>query len=156
MSPPGPFVPVLQPGDFSYEERTYEHGDHDSESEEKIPLQYLPTAVPALNMLPISSPLALHALLNRFRLGYPFVDYNLLHRRRRPGTYIFSTDNLEHGKNHWHDFIGTPDGTSKQLDPFRDPMSSKYLRRPVPQSVGKAGYITDEAMASPSPAEELV
>lgn len=156
MSPPGPFFPVLQPGDFSYEERTYEHGDHDSESEEKSPPQYLPIAVPALNTLPIRSPLALQALLDRFRLGYPFVDYNLLGRRRRPGTYTLSTDDFEHGKNQWHDFLGTPDGTSKQLDPFRDPRSSKYLRRPVRQSVGKTGYSIDETMVSPSPTVELV
>ncbi|XP_013875181.1 trithorax group protein osa [Austrofundulus limnaeus] len=156
MSPPGSFYPVLQPGDLTYEERTYEHGDHDSESEEKIPPQYLPMAVPALNTLPIGSPLALHALLNRFRLGYPFVDYNLVSRRRRPGKYTLSTDNFEHGQNLRHDFLGTLDGTSTYSDPFRDPRSSKYFRRPVRHRVGRTGYGIDGAMALPGPTVELV
>ncbi|XP_017264589.2 uncharacterized protein LOC108231809 isoform X2 [Kryptolebias marmoratus] len=141
VSPPVPFLPVFQPGDFSFEEKTYEHGNYDTESEEQTPpSQYLPVPVPALNRLPISSPLALRALLDRYRLGYPFVDYMLMTRPHPPGTYTLSTDSFEHGKNQWHNSIGAPDGPSKPLDPFRDPRSIKYLRRPVRRSVEKPFY----------------
>lgn len=133
-SPPGPFLPVFQPGDFSYEEKTYEQGNYDTDAEEQgPPSQYLPVPVPTLNRLPISSPLALHALLDRFRLGYPFMNYMLLPRQYPTGTYTLSTDNFEHGRNQWHNSFGAPDGPIKQLDPFRDPRRLKYLGRPVQQ-----------------------
>lgn len=156
-SPPGPFLPALQPGDFSYVEKTYEHGNYDTDSEEESPpSQYLPAPVPALNMMSVSSPLALNALLDRFRLGYPFMDYMLLARQHPTGTYTLSNDNYEHGRNQWHDSFGASNGPVKQLDSFRDPRRLKYFRRPVRQTVGNTVYGTDEVSGLSSPTVELV
>ncbi|KAF7231361.1 transcript variant X2 [Nothobranchius furzeri] len=134
--PPGPFFPHPQPGELSYEEKSFEQGNYNSESEEQgppaPPLQYFPH--PALSRLPIRSPLALGALLDQLQFGYPYIDYMLLNRKRPPGTYTFSTNTYKHGKNQRHDSIGdlgAPVGPREELGPW----GTKQPRPPAPQRV---------------------
>ncbi|KAK5620620.1 hypothetical protein CRENBAI_021389 [Crenichthys baileyi] len=122
VSSPGLFPLLFQPGEAAYEEKTYEQGEYDSESEDEgppAPAQYFP--VHTLNEHAIGSPLALGILVDRLRLGYPLMEYMLLSRRYPPGTYRLSTNQLEHRKNQWQDsrHIGHPYRSShKQLETF--------------------------------------
>ncbi|MED6285150.1 hypothetical protein CHARACLAT_026376 [Characodon lateralis] len=120
VSPPGPFSLLFQPGEAAYEEKMYEQGEYNSESEDKgPPAQYFP--VHTLNEHAIGSPLALGILVARLQLGYPLMEYMLLSKRYPPGTYTHSTNQLEHRKNQWRDshHIGHPYRSGhKQLEMF--------------------------------------
>ncbi|XP_012724393.2 uncharacterized protein LOC105930640 [Fundulus heteroclitus] len=144
VSPPGPFPLLFRPGETSYEEKMYEQGEYDSESQDKarkLPAQYFP--VLAQNEFAVGSPLALSSLVDRLRLGYPLMEYLWMTRRYPPGTYTFSTDQLEHRKNHWHDsrHIGDPYRyAQKQLEPLSYPRGIQHPFQPLQQRVGNAGY----------------
>lgn len=141
QSAPGPF-PQFQPGDASYEERIYEQGDYDSESEDKgPPAHYLP--VLPLNELNVGSPLALGILVDRFRNGYPLMEYLLLRRRYPPGTYTLSANQLDHRNNQWHDSrqFGDPYRSShKQLETFPYLYGKRHPIGPMKTSIGHGGY----------------
>lgn len=131
---------AVQPGELSYMESMYNHGNYDLETEERLPpSKYFPVRLS--HRLPMSSFLPFGPYVDGFWFGHPLVDHLLLNRRRPPGTYMFSSSGLEHGKNHWHDTHSVRDvpASTQQFQPFPQSKSIKQSAQHA-HSVGKAGY----------------
>ncbi|XP_024146305.1 uncharacterized protein LOC112157665 [Oryzias melastigma] len=137
--PQSPMLTV-QPGELSYMENVYNHGNYDLETEERLPpSRYFPVRL--LRRIPMSSFLPFGPYVDGFWFGHPLVDHLLLNRRRPPGTYTFSSSGLEHGKKHWHDThsVGDVPASIQQSQPFPQ---SEGIKQSAPRAhrVGKAGY----------------
>lgn len=137
--PQSPMLTV-QPGELSYMENVYNHGNYDLETEERLPpSRYFPVRL--LHRIPMSSFLPFGPYVDGFWFGHPLVDHLLLNRRRPPGTYTFSSSGLEHGKKHWHDThsVGDVPASIQQSQPFPQ---SESIKQSAPRAhrVGKAGY----------------
>lgn len=143
VSPPGPFLPPYQAGELSQFEKVYEHGDSDSETEEKG-LQPPPPGVQPLNE---ASTIELKQFgPRRIWVNYPY-DYMFLTGQYPPGTVTHSSHDYEQGNDYWQDahyirdyFPAYPSTGQVETRPAEAPQHVKQPSQPVKQSIGSTSY----------------
>ncbi|XP_078131135.1 uncharacterized protein LOC144533565 [Sander vitreus] len=139
VSQPDASLPQYRAGELIQEQRSFEQGNSESETEEQgsllppPPVIYAAPPPQGFNGRPVLSGLAPYPYPN----PYPYYDYMFLTGQYPPGTYTYASNSLEQGRDSWEEARYTKDNYPSTQQAENIPYKHRTVRQ---ASIGSASH----------------
>ncbi|XP_028460638.1 uncharacterized protein LOC114572991 isoform X2 [Perca flavescens] len=141
---PGSFLPQYQAGELFQEQRSFERGNSESETEEQgsMPPPGFVYAAPLFYVAPPSQ--GFNGGPGLVPYPYPSYDYMFLTGQYPPGTYTYTSNSFEQGKDSRQDAHYTRDNYPSSQQAKNIPYRHRTVRQASIGSAGPSGAATGQ------------